>query len=150
MTHWTERFSIVPAVFLVFEDDGKILLLRRANTGYSDGKFSLPAGHVDGKEPAHVAAVREAKEEVGVDVLPEDLELVHTQHRRADEAEYERIDLYFRVRKYTGTITNMEPEKCDELRWVTYDDLPDEMIGEVGHAVESLVQGRPYSNFNFN
>ncbi len=150
MTHWKDRFSFVPAVFLVFEDDGKILLLRRANTGYNDGKFSLPAGHVDGQEPAHLAAVREAKEEVGVEVDPSDLELVHTQHRRADEAEYERIDLYFRVKKYSGTPTNMEPDKCDELRWVAYDDLPDDMISEVRHAVEGLARGRMYSNFNFS
>jgi 8-oxo-dGTP diphosphatase len=59
-----------------------VLLLIRANTGYMDGHASLPAGHVEPGEPADAAAVREAKEEIGVVVAPADVSFVHVMHRR--------------------------------------------------------------------
>lgn len=43
-----ERHKVVPAVYAVFRDGDRLLLLRRANTGYYDGYYSLPAGHVGG------------------------------------------------------------------------------------------------------
>ena len=47
-----ERFKLIPAVFLIFRRGDEVLLLRRANTGYQDGKYGLVAGHLDGDELA--------------------------------------------------------------------------------------------------
>lgn len=75
------RFKLIPAVYLFLRKDNKVLLLKRANTGYQDGKYSVPAGHLDGDEVATKAMVREAQEEVGVVVDPKDMKLVHVCHR---------------------------------------------------------------------
>ena len=70
-----ERNKAVPAVYLILErDDGCILLMRRCNTGYQDGNYNLPSGHVEDGELPKAAMVREAKEEIGIDVAQEDLE----------------------------------------------------------------------------
>ena len=45
-----KRFEMPVAVHLFLIKKGKILLLRRFNTGYEDGNYSLVAGHVDGNE----------------------------------------------------------------------------------------------------
>jgi len=147
MGNWEHRHRVIPAVFLIFRDGDKVLLLRRANTGYMDGFFSFPAGHVDGNEPAAVAACREAYEEVGVIIKPEDLELVHTVHEKAEG--HERINLGFEVKHYEGKLTNMEPEKCDELRWVPANGLPKDVIPSVREMLEHIFAGRRYSDYNF-
>lgn len=150
MTHWTARHRALLAVYLVlYGMDGKILLLRRAHTGYMDGKLSMPSGHVDGGEPADIALIREAKEEAGIAVKSNDLQLVHTMHRVAEEGGYEYVDFYFKTTKWQGTPQNMEPQKCSELLWVDPNELPADLIPVVKQALEHIAAKEPYSSANF-
>jgi 8-oxo-dGTP diphosphatase len=146
---WQDRWTVIPAVYLILEKDSKILLMRRHNTGYQDGNYSLPAGHLDGGEPATLALTREAKEEIGIDLDVSELELLHTMHRIAEEGNHERLDLYFRAKKWQGEPTNMEPHKCDELRWVSRTDLPENVIPVVAQALACIRTNQPYSDFGF-
>ncbi len=104
-----EHFRPYAAVYLIFVRDGKILMSRRANTGYQDGMYSLVAGHIDGNETLRTAAIREAKEEAGVEIKPENLELKIVMHRLHDR---EYLDFFFAVKKWDGELKNMEPEIC--------------------------------------
>jgi len=147
-----ERHKVIPAVYLVFVKDGKVLLLQRDNTGYMDGHYSLPAGHLDGNETAKTAAIREAKEEVGINLLPENLQLVHTMHRQVDPDDrygHERIDMFFEAKHWQGEPRNAEPHKCNELAWRNIHDLPEKMVPEVKFALVKIAQHEPYSDFNF-
>ena len=82
-----ERFKLVVAVHLILIENGKILLLRRYNTGYEDGNYSVVAGHVDGNESVIHAMKREAFEEAGITIKEEDLDIVHVMHRKTPERE---------------------------------------------------------------
>ena len=42
-----QRFKMIGSSYLLLIENNKILLSRRFNTGYEDGKYSLPAGHVE-------------------------------------------------------------------------------------------------------
>ena len=42
-----QRNKIAITALLLLTKDDKILLTRRYNTGYEDGKYSLPGGHVE-------------------------------------------------------------------------------------------------------
>lgn len=136
-----KRFQIIPAVYLVIRDGEKVLLARRFNTGYEDGKFSLPAGHLDGDEPMTVALSREAKEELDINVDPKDLNLVHVMHHRSeivDSTDDERVDFYFTVNKYDGEPTIAEPDKCDALEWHSIHKLPKNMVRRVKLSLEGI------------
>jgi len=109
-----ERFRLVSAVHLFFAHDGAVLLQRRYNTGYEDGKYSVPAGHLDGGESVIQAAIREAQEELGVKVSPDSIRAVGVMHRKAGD---ERIDFFVEVSRWQGEIINNEPQKCDRLDW---------------------------------
>lgn len=146
--YMTQRFTVIPAVYLVLQRAHEVLLIRRANTGYRDGEYSLPAGHHDGGESLRSAMVREAKEEIGIDVHEMDLQLAHVMHRKADDGE--RVDFYFTCDKWLGDVANCEPEKCDELRWTSPQELPENTIPEVRQALRAIANTIPFSTQNWD
>lgn len=144
------RHSNIPASYLIFEKDDKILLLRRFQTGYCDGEYSLVAGHVDPGETFTACAIREAREEAGVDIKNEDLKMVHILHRDSkDQKDNERVDVFFHVQKWNGDIQNMEPHKCDDLSWFSVDNLPKNTIPYVYHVLTQIKEGNVYSEFGW-
>ena len=122
------------SVHLLLIRDGRVLLLRRCNTGYEDGNYSLVAGHIDGGEELKVAMVREAREEAGIEICCSDLELVGVMHFKGSE---EYVHFFLKASVWSGEITNMEPDKCDDLRWVDLHALPDNTIPYVRRAIEN-------------
>ena len=65
------------AVHLLIIQGDDVLLLRRFNTGWADGYYSLVAGHVEHGETATQAIVREAKEEIDIEILQANLMFEH-------------------------------------------------------------------------
>lgn len=131
-----ERHQNVPASYLVLIKDNKILLQRRFNTGYEDGKYSMVAGHVDEGENFTEAIIREAKEEAGVELKAEDLKVVHVMHRKSIDSE--RVDVFFIADKWGGEIKNREPHKCDDLSWFDLNDIPQNAIPYIKQAVDCI------------
>ena len=141
-----ERFKLVSAVHLFLLRDDQVLLLRRFNTGYEDGNYSVIAGHLDGDEEIKTAAIREAREEGGIHIDLGDLEIVGVMHRKATD---ERIDFFATARRWTGEIANCEPGKCDELSWFDLEELPPNLIPYVRQALENYRRGIWFDSFGW-
>jgi len=138
-----QRFKITPAVYLVLIKEDKMLLSRRYKTGYFDGYYSLPAGHLDGKETCKQALVREAKEEIGLDLDSSGLKFIHAMNRKIPEDE--RIDFFFTIDEWEEEPKIMEPEKCDDLGWFEINNLPENIIPHVKQAINCFMNDINYS-----
>ena len=143
------RHTIIPAVYLILERDNKILMLRRFNTGYCDGQYSLVAGHVDAGESVTTTMIREAREEANIVVELSGLHMVHMMHRKSSVDAEERIDVFFKATTWQGEIKNCEPHKCDDLGWFAYNQLPKDTIDHVRFALEQSYQGIFFSEFGW-
>lgn len=123
-----ERYRSLVAVYLIaINDRREILLLRRANTGYRDGYYDMPAGHLEKGETLRQSAIRELKEETGLSALEDDLEFVELLHRvSTDERVY--LDVFFQVKQWIGVADIMEPSKCDDLKWFSLEELPQNIV----------------------
>ncbi|MEP7167084.1 MAG: NUDIX domain-containing protein [Candidatus Woesebacteria bacterium] len=141
-----ERFSLRAAVHLLLIKNGKLLLLRRFNTGWEDGKYSLIAGHVDGNETITLAMVREAKEEAGITIDPKDLHAVHVMHRKSDK---EYIDFYFIADSWDGDPHIVEPDKADDMLWVDLNDIPENILPHIQNVIANYQQKIFFSEFNW-
>lgn len=137
-----ERFKLVAEVHLFLVRGEEILMIRRFNTGFADGQYSVPAGHMDGGEEVTLATIREAREEVGVELSPDDLRFAGVMHRRcAKENIPERVSFFMAAERWSGSPRNCEPNKCDDVVWRRFDDLPDNTIPYVRRAIENLRRG---------
>ncbi len=140
------RARFPTTVHLFFFRAGQVLLLRRFHTGYRDGEYSVPAGHLDGNETVVAAAQREAAEEVGVRIEPQDILFCSVMHRNEGD---ERIDFFVEVRAWQGEPFNNEPHKCDELRWSDPSTLPGNTIPYVRRAIENHRDGVHFDEFGW-
>ena len=138
------KFPVTVHLFLF--RGNQILLLRRYQTGYMDGHYSVPAGHLDGNETVRMAGVREVREEIGVRIDPADMVFAGVFHRHEDD---ERVDFFMRVKKWSGEPVNAEPEKCDELRWADLNTLPENTVPYVRRAIENFRIGIPFEEFGW-
>jgi 8-oxo-dGTP diphosphatase len=138
------RHKAIPSVYAILRKDDQVLLSRRFQTGYCDGMYSLPAGHAEEGESIIAAVQREAKEEIGVELGRDQVKLVHFRHRLRQN-DGDRIDFFFVCDHWSGEPENREVEKCDELRWVSLNALPENTIPYIRECLLLIQQGVDYS-----
>ncbi|BCB86073.1 NUDIX hydrolase [Phytohabitans suffuscus] len=113
-------------VLLILADGDQVLLALRQGTGYADGEWNLPSGKLEVGEDAVSALVREASEEIGIHLDPDEPRLVTTVHHR-NWTGLARIGLVFAVEHDPtrhGQPVNAEPHKCAKIEWFPADLLP--------------------------
>jgi mutator protein MutT len=143
-----ERFKLIPSVYLILNNNGKVLLSRRFQTGFEDGKYGMVSGHVEEKETMREALSREVAEEIGINIEPTHFEHVLTMHRSCGD--HERVDFFFTVDKWEGEVNNMEPNKCSALTWFPINELSEDTIPYINKAIECYLKGEKYCEFGWD
>lgn len=139
-------------LMLVRECGGKkqILLQRRRNTGFADGLWDFScAGKVEDGESMTAAAVREAKEELGVAVAAKSLQFAVLLHKCDKPCNLVYCNAYFVCAEYDGEPTVCEPEKCSELKWFDLDNLPEDLIDDRKCALKAYLDGVHYLEYGW-
>ena len=140
--------SVVPSANVVVTDeDGRVLVIHRTD----NGNWALPGGALDLGESLTQTAVREVKEETGIDCEVTGLVGIYTDPRHVilytsnGEARQEFSVLF------TARATGGEPTPSDESRevlWVTRDELAalEPMHRSMRLRIEHYLEGRsqPY------
>lgn len=141
------KSMIVVDLMLIREKNGEreVLLALRKNTGYNDGKYELPGGHVDADEDLMNAMIREAKEELNIDLKREDLKIEHILHHYKGN----RLKFLISSTKYEGELKIGEPDKCEKLEWFNINKLPDNIDKKVDKVLKEIKNGIYYDNSNF-
>ena len=134
------------AAHVILRQDGKIAFLLRQNTNWGDGYYGLLSGKVDHDESYLTTAVREAKEEAGIDIKPSDLKHVLTAHRKSDML---WVDVVFETTKWQGEPHNAEPHKHAELVWLDPDALPDNVVPPIRLYLDEIAAGRRYAEYGW-
>ncbi|SHL50157.1 NUDIX hydrolase [Actinacidiphila paucisporea] len=135
-----ETLLFLPGVVMVvFDERGRVLLNRRADTG----KWALISGIPDpGEQPAE-AAVREIEEETGVAAVVERVLSVFTTepvvYPNGDRAQY--MDIVLRCRAVGGEARVNDDESL-EVGWFALDELPP--LGPIARGrIELALRGDP-------
>jgi len=141
------RHKVIGDVHLVLlDDDGRVLLGRRKDTGFADGSYHLPAGHLEAGESVIEALIREAREETGIIISPGAINFAHVMHNSSGGG---RVAFFFTVRRWDGVPENREPGKCSELRWVPLHAPPSDLVDYCRAALASIAEGRLFSLYGW-
>jgi 8-oxo-dGTP diphosphatase len=151
-----DRFTLHASVHILFMKNKEILLSLRKNIT-SDGLYGLIAGHLEDGETISQVFIREAKEEVGVIVRPEDLNISTICHSYSRHNNRQFIQFYALCNKWTGEFSNREPDKCESIKFFPINDLPQNIVPYIKDAIPKVLDGtiyyeygweKPYSEFH--
>ena len=140
-----EREKFLSSIYLIIKNEnGDVLLQRRQGTKLWPGFLALPAGHIDEGENAYEAAIREAREELGIIISDADIIDTFVVNRK-NKSLPPYFDVYFELSGYEGTIDIKEPEKCSELVWANINNLPDDVVDFEKEAIINNINGIKFS-----
>ena len=143
----TRRHKLTGDVHLLLVNRaGEVLFGQRQKTGYEDGAWHLPSGHLEAGESVVAALIREAEEEIGVVIDEHEVEFCHVMHNSSSGG---RVAFFFVVRRWTGEPENREPDKCSGLRWFPLGALPEQLIPYCRAALESISVNDCFSSFGW-
>lgn len=121
--------------------DGKVLMTKRKGS-HGTGEYSFPGGHLEYMESFEECAIRETREECGLEI--QNIRFLYTTNvKKYAPKHYVHIGL---IADWAhGEPQRMEPEKAEEWMWFSLDDLPTEPIFEFCKlAFDSYKTGRTY------
>ena len=107
----------------IMNKEGKFLIQKRTRSRKRfPNMWSLTAGAVDTGETSVEGAIREAKEEIGINIDKEELELMLSMKRTNNF-----LDVWLVRKDIDIKDIIMQEEEVQEVKWVTKDEL-EEMI----------------------
>ena len=112
--------------------NGKVLLGKRKGA-HGFGTYAFPGGHLEFKESWEECAVREVKEETGMEVTAS--KFVAVTNDIFDEEDKHYITIYMKA-ECVGEPKVMEPDKCEGWDWFSWDKLPQPLMVTITNLIK--------------
>lgn len=109
------------SVWLVKRENNTVyILFQKRSTNVANGGFydSSAGGHIDKGEDSLTAALRETREEIGLELAPEDLKFVCTY-----ATDRKLISVYLSDRTGKDDELKLEKDEVESVEWVALEDL---------------------------
>lgn len=116
------------AVFIINNQNQILLQRRSANKKFNPNKWALCAGHVDAYESLEDAAIREIKEEIGIDVTKNDLHKYGEKELSLNESNSHITYFYYIKTNKKENELKIQVEELSEVRWFDIDKVIDMII----------------------
>ncbi len=134
---------------VLIQKEGKILLGKRhENPDKADSVFrvanvwTMPGGKLDYGESFTEGAKREVKEETGIDIKEEDLDVICVNEDMNEHAHFITIGLI--AKKFSGEPKVLEPNEITEWNFFGMDELPANIYFPSAKVLENYKQGKFY------
>ncbi len=124
---------------LILNKKKEVLLMKRGKNAKNEaGWWSKPGGTVEYAEKVIMAMKREIKEEIGIEI---DIwgSLPHTDHIIKKEGQHWVAFNYLASVK-KGEVKNLEPHKCDEIKWFALDNLPKKITQTTREPIKNYLE----------
>ena len=130
-------FPRVGVGVLLVDIEGRVLLTLRTRPPEA-GQWSIVGGKLDFLETLEECAIREAREEVGVDVTIQTL-LCVTDHCIPAESQHWVSPAYL-AQIRAGKVANCEPDKTAAVQWFALSELPSNLTMTARNAIRAYAQ----------
>ena len=133
---------------MVFNDKNQLLLgLRNENENLADselheeGTWTMPGGNIEYGETFEEAGAREAYEETGIIINPNDLEVICVQVDKNEHAHYISVGMIAKL--FEGKPKVMEQDIVD-WKWFDLDNLPKNIFSASKKTIDCFLQNKFY------
>ncbi len=127
---------------LVIVKGNEVLLGRRGKHIFGGGTWELPGGHLEFGERLVEAACREAKQELGADLTPDDLKLISIVDDHEPGTQH-HVHVSFELKDPSWEPQVLEPD-CEEWRYFPLSKLPEDLFPPHGPIIENYLNNRLY------
>ena len=121
----TGRYTEIPNEYSqvvhawIRNDKGEFLIQKRSmKKKFFPGQWSVTGGGADVGETTLDALYRECKEEIGINLIPENVELMMTVKRKNAF-----IDIYLAKQSFDIKDVKMQKDEVDDVKWATINDI---------------------------
>jgi len=137
---------------LIVQEGNRVLLLKRAITKKTWGDYwHCVTGTIELGESPQETIIREAKEEIGIDIQRP--QLITTLSVEQDSIinpgkRFHSLELFFlyNLKDYDAP-SNIEPHKHSALEWFAIDKLPEKVIPHVEIGINNFIEQKKYNEY---
>jgi 8-oxo-dGTP diphosphatase len=125
---------------LIVNDNNEVLLIKRTgkSSGGLPGLWSRPGGTVEFGESIKEAIIREVKEELNVDIELFGQIQFFDDLRKKEQKTIHWVGAGCFAKIVGGELKNMEPEKHDDVKWFSIENIPNNLTDFTKIAIDEF------------